>query len=86
MPVARVTVTAVNDEGDTVIVWGRPHHAADNTEPVGYAFQTKGDHDAAALAEQASRLAAGTAAIIDHTPVVDGWNIARSLTVPPADE
>jgi hypothetical protein len=49
-------------------------------------FRTKGSHDTAALAEDARRLAAGTEAVIDHTPVVDGWSVARSLTVLPVDE
>jgi hypothetical protein len=49
-------------------------------------FQTKGGHDTAALAEDASRLAAGTEAAIDDTPVVDGWNVAYGMTVQLAGE
>jgi hypothetical protein len=86
MPTTHITVTAITDEGDNVIVWGRPDDAPDDAEPVGYVFQAKGDHDAVALAEEASRLTAGGEAVIDYTPVVDGWNVASSLTVPPADE
>ena len=86
MPTAHITVTAVTDEGDTVIVWGRPGDAPGDAEPDGYVFQSKGVHDTVSLAEEASRVAAGTAAIIDHTPVVDGWHVASGLTVPPADE
>jgi hypothetical protein len=81
MPTARITVTAISDEGDTVIIWGRPDNASDGSEPVGYAFQAKGGHDTAALAEQASRLAAGTEAVVEYTVVVEGWSIARALSV-----
>lgn len=78
MPIARITVTAVSDEGDNVIVWGRPEHA-DDSEPVGYAFQTKGEHADVGLAERASRLSAGAEAVIDYAPVADEWNVARGL-------
>lgn len=57
MPVARITVTAVSDEGDTVIVWGRTEHTPEGSEPVGFAFQTKGEDSDVGLAERASRLA-----------------------------
>jgi hypothetical protein len=80
MPTVRITVTAVSDEGDTVIIWGRPDDAPD-AAPVGYAFQTTGDHDTVTLAEQASRLASGTKVIIDYTAVAEGWNLGRGLTV-----
>jgi hypothetical protein len=39
---AHITLTAVTDEGDTVIVWSRPKDAPDDTEPDGYVFQAKG--------------------------------------------
>jgi len=81
MPTAHIAVTAVSDEGDTVIVWGRPDHAADDSDPVGYVFQAKGGHGTVALAEAASRLASGTEAVIEYTEMVDGWNVASSLTV-----
>jgi hypothetical protein len=80
MPTARITVTAVSDEGDNVIVWRRPEGASDDAEPLGYVFQAGGDHDTVALAERASRLAAGTEAVIEYTTVVDGWNLGRGLS------
>ncbi len=40
MPVARITVTAVSDEGDQIIVWGRPEYGSDDGEPIGFVFQT----------------------------------------------
>ena len=80
MPVARITVTAVTDEGDNVIVWGRAEHAADDTEPVGFVFQTKGARADVELAERASRLARGTEVVIGYASVADEWNIARELS------
>lgn len=80
MPVARITVTAVSDEGDNVIVWGRPEHAADNSEPIGFVFQTKGAQADVGLAERASRLAHGTEAVIGYVSVAEDWNIARGLS------
>jgi hypothetical protein len=80
MPTAHITVTAVSDEGGQVVVWGRPDHAPDDM-PVGYAFQSTGDHDTVALADRASRLASGAAVVVEYTQVVDGWNVGRGLTV-----
>jgi hypothetical protein len=80
MPVARITVTAVSDEGDNVIVWGRPEHAPDDSEPIGFVFQTKGEQGDVGLAERASRLACGTEAVIDYASVAVDWNLARGLT------
>lgn len=80
MPVARITVTAVSDEGDNVIVWGRPEHAADNSEPIGFVFQTKGTQADVGRAERASRLAHGTEAVICYGSVAEDWNIARGLS------
>jgi hypothetical protein len=60
MSTGLITVIAVTDEGDTVIVWGRPDDTPDDTEPIGYAFHAKGGHDTVALAEQASRLTSGS--------------------------
>ncbi len=80
MPIARITVTAVSDEGDNVIVWGRPEHAADDSAPIGFTFQTKGEQADFGLAERASRLARGTEAVIDYASVADDWNIARGLS------
>jgi hypothetical protein len=82
MPVVRITITGVSDEGDNVIVWGRPEHAPDDSEPIGFAFQTKGEHADVDLAERASRLACGTEAVIDCAAVTVGWNVARGLSAP----
>ncbi|MCJ7779938.1 MAG: hypothetical protein MUQ27_03865 [Acidimicrobiia bacterium] len=81
MPIARITVTAVSDEGDNVIVWGRPEHAPDDSEPVGFVFQAKGEQADVGLAERASRLACGAEAVIDCASVAGGWNLARGLSV-----
>ena len=80
MPVACITVTAVSDEGDNVIVWGRPEHAVDPGEPVGFVFQTKGAGADVELAERASRLARGMEVVIGYETVADEWNIARELS------
>ncbi len=80
MPVARITVTAVSDEGDQTIVWGRPEYGSDDGEPIGFVFQTKGDLADIELAERASRLSHGTEAVIDYVPVVGDWNLARGLS------
>lgn len=80
MPVAQITVTAVSDEGDNVIVWGRLEHAADDNEPLGFVFQAKGAEADVELAERASRLARGMGAVIEYTSVADDWNIARGLS------
>jgi hypothetical protein len=69
MPVARITVTAVSDEGDTVIVWGRPENAPNDSEQADVG-----------LAERASRLARGTEAAIDYTSIAGDWNLARGLS------
>ncbi len=80
MPVARIRVTAVSDEGDHVIVWGRPEYAPDDSEPIGFVFQTKGDLADVGLAERASRIARGTEAAIDYAPVAGDWNLAKGLS------
>ncbi len=80
MPVARITVTAVSDEGDHVVVWGRTEHGSDVGEPIGFVFQTKGELSDVELAERASRLTPGTEAVIDYTPVVGDWNLAKGLS------
>lgn len=80
MPVARITVTAVSDEGGNVIVWGRPEHAPNDSEPIGFAFQTKGEQADVGLAERASRLACGMEAVIDYAAVTVDWNVARGLS------
>jgi hypothetical protein len=80
MPVAHIAVSAVSDEGDTVVVWGRPVRDPDEVEPVGFAFHARGEDADAGLAEQASRLASGDEVVIEYVPVVDGWNVARGLS------
>ena len=80
MPVARIRVTAVSDEGDNVIVWSRPEHAPDDGEPIGFVFQTKGEHADVGLAERASRLTRGSEAVIDYVSVTVNWNLAKGLT------
>lgn len=80
MPVARITVVAVSDEGDNVIVWGRPAHGPDDSDPVGFVFQTKGERADLEAVERASRLTRGTGAIIDYTPVTGGWMLATGLS------
>ena len=80
MPTERITVTAVSDEGDNVVVWGRPEYAPDEGEPIGFVFQTKGEHADIGLAERASRLVDGTEAAIDYTPVAGDWNLGRGLS------
>jgi hypothetical protein len=81
MPLARITVTAVSDEGDNVIVWGRPEHGSDESEPIGFAFQTKGEQADVGLAERASRLTRGTEAVIDYASIAGDWNLAKGLSV-----
>ncbi|HZD23771.1 MAG TPA: hypothetical protein VE569_10285 [Acidimicrobiia bacterium] len=80
MPIARITVSAVTDEGDNVIVRGRVEEAADDSAPVGFVFQTKGSRGDVGLAERASRLARGTEVVIGYASVAGEWNIARELS------
>ena len=80
MPIAHITVTAISDEGDNVIVWGRSEHAPSGGEPIGFVFQTKGEQADIRLAERASRLVDGTETAIDYTPVAGGWNLGRGLS------
>lgn len=81
MPLARITVTSVSDEGDQVIVWGRKEHSDPDTDPVGFVFLVKGEGGDVGLAVRASRLSNGTEAMIDYAVVADGWNLARGLSV-----
>ena len=80
MPIARITVTAVSDEGDNVVVWGRPEGAPSEGVPIGFVFQTKGEQADIGLAEQVSRLVDGMEAAIDYTPLAGGWNLGRGLS------
>jgi hypothetical protein len=79
MPIAHITVTAVSDEGDTVVVWGRPKGTPSEGDPIGFAFSAKGEQADIGLAERASRLVDGTEAAIDYIPVATGWNLGRGL-------
>ena len=75
-----VTVTAVSDEGNQVIVWGRVAPARSGTHAIGFVFRAAGEDADVMLAEQASRLRRGAMVIIEYRPVVDGWNLATELT------
>jgi hypothetical protein len=79
MPTARITVAAVSDEGDNVVVWGRPEHAPPEGEPIGFVFQTKGEQADIELAERASRLEFGAQVVIDYTPLAGGWNLGTRV-------
>lgn len=80
MPIARITVTTVSDEGDTVVVYGQPERAPTGVEPVGFVFQTKGEDADVGLAERASRLTPGSGVVVDYVVVAEGWNLARGLS------
>ena len=80
MPIARITVTAVSDEGDTVVVWGRHKGAPSEGDPIGFVFQAKGEQADIGLAERASRLVDGTETAIDYTPLAGGWNLGRGMS------
>jgi len=80
MPIARIAVTAVSDEGDSVIVWGRLEHASNESKPIGFVFQARSEQADVALAERASQLAGGTVVVIDYTSIADDWNLARGLS------
>jgi hypothetical protein len=77
MPIARITVTSVSDEGDQVIVRGAQGDGA----PVAFVFQAKGDDGDPGMAERASRLRAGDRAVIDCAVVADGWYRAKGLSL-----
>jgi hypothetical protein len=80
MPTTRITVTGVSDEGDNVVVWGRPEHAPPEGEPIGFVFQTKGEQADIELAERASRLVVGAHAAIQYTSLAGGWNLGTGLS------
>lgn len=82
MPTARITVTGVSDEGDNVVVWGRPEHSPPEGKPIGFVFQTKGERADIGLAERASRLVGGAHVVINYTPVGGGWNLGTGLATP----
>lgn len=68
-------------KGDHVIVWGRTEYAPSDSDPVGYAFQTKGERADIGLAERASKLASGTEAVIEYVSIAKDWNLASGLPV-----
>jgi len=76
MPIARITVISVSDEGDQVIVRGSQGDGA----PMAFVFGTKGADADPAMAERASRLRTGDLAVIDYAVVADGWYRARGLS------
>lgn len=80
MPVARITVVAVSDRGDDVVVWGRTERAPDGSGLVGFIFQTKGEHADIRLAEHASELAYGMEVVIEYVVIAKDWNLARGLS------
>jgi len=80
MPLARVSVVSVSDEGDSVIVWGRSDSAPEDSELIGYVFGAEGGRDSRALAERASRRASGALATIDYMAVTGEWRRARGLS------
>jgi len=82
MPTARISVTAVSDEGDSVIIWGRTDQGGSDREPIGYVFRSEGDRDTVALSERASRLASGTEIVIDYVVVTGEWCRALGLSTP----
>ncbi len=79
MPVARIRVVAVSDLGDDVVVWGRTEDDLDDCDPVGYAFQAKGEHANIRLAERASKLAYGAEVVIEYVQIAKDWNVATGL-------
>ncbi len=81
MPIAWIKVTAVSDAGDNVVVWGRTEYVPKDSDPVGFAFQTKGEHADIGLAERASKLASGTEAVIEYVSIAKDWNLASGLSV-----
>jgi len=80
MSVVRVTVTAVSDQGDEVVVWGRVEEDSDGGDPVGYVFQVKGEHADLRLVKRASNLARGTEVVIEYVAIAGDWNLARGLS------
>lgn len=81
MPTARIVVTAVTDEGDTVIVSGKPENAASDAAETAFAFQAKGEQGDAEVAELASRLSPGARVAVRYTAISPGWNLGRNLTI-----
>ncbi len=80
MPTARFSVIAVSDRGDDVVVWARPEDGGDDGDPIGYVFQTKGEHGDVALAERASQLVHGTEVVVEYVAIVKDWNLAGGLS------
>ena len=70
---------------DTVVVRGHPIEDSFDTSEVAFVFQTKGERGDIALAENASRLAAGDDVVVEYLPVDVSWNAATGLGVPGSD-
>jgi hypothetical protein len=76
MPVTRITVASVVDEGDQVVVRGTRSDGRD----MAFAFVTKGANGDPELAARASRLSAGDVVDVDAVPVIEGWHVGRDIT------
>lgn len=80
MPVARIRFTAVSDLGDQVVVGERTQGDPDDSDPVGYVFQTKGQDGDIRLAERASGLVCGTEVVVEYVVIAMDRNLARGLS------
>ena len=69
-PIRSISVAAVSDEGQSVVVWGWTDDAPDDREPVGYVVWAEGDGHTVVSAEGASRLVSGTEAAVEYTAVI----------------
>ena len=82
MPTIRICVTAVTDEGDTVIVYGvadDPGAEADSpAREVAFVVPAKSE-GSADLAERASRLERGALATIEYRAIEPDWNLVEDL-------
>ena len=76
-----LTVIAVSDEGDTVVVHGLPTNAEPGTERVAVVFRAKTRDADPALAERASRLRPGTAVVVEYVIIDAGWHLGRGLEI-----
>ena len=83
MPTIRIAVTAVTDEGDTVVVYG----VADDTRTevdssareVAFVVPAKSEEGSADLAERASRLERGALVTVDYRAIEPGWHLIEDL-------
>ena len=80
-----MSLHTVTDEGDTVVVHGRPSgdDSYDSASgEVAIVFRVKTADADPALAERASRLAPGMGVVIDCVRIDDGWYLGRGLEIP----